>query len=206
MTKTFNYTFIVLLMFCANFIFAQDELLFLNGKELKGEILNVTNYEITFKDFKNKEIVIDNYRVFSYHKNKIETLTYKYDTLEGNFLKEQDMRMFVFGERDAFKSYHSRFSNVVGLAAGGVAGYFMHKDQAFIYATAPLIYTTFTLPFSTSVKQKRLSDLQYLKDDEYLRGHERVARSKRTQNALLSSVIGMGSGFLISFLINGSTN
>lgn len=206
MTKTFNYTFLVLFIFCASFTYAQDELLFLNGKELKGEILNVTNYEITFKDFKNKEIVIDNYRVFSYHKNNKETLTYKYDTLEGNFLKEQDMRMFVYGERDAFKSYHSRFSNAVGFAAGGVAGYFMHNDQAFIYAAAPLIYTTITLPFSTRVKQKRLTDLQYLKEDEYLRGHERVARSKRTQNALLSSVIGMGSGFLISFLVNGNSN
>lgn len=205
MIKTFNYTCLFLFMFCASLTYAQDELLFLNGKELKGEILNVTNYEITFKDLKNKEIVIDNFRVFSYHKDKKETLTYKYDTLEGNFLKEQDMRMFVYGERDAYKSYHSRFSNGLGFAFGGVAGYFMHKDQAFIYAAAPLVYTTITLPFPTSVKQKRISDLQYLKDDEYLRGHERVARSKRTQNALLSSVVGMGTGFLVSFLVNGNS-
>lgn len=206
MRNFFNYNCLVLLFFCVNFAYAQDKLLFLNGKDLKGEILNVTNYEITFKDLKNKEIIIDNYRVFSYHKDNKETLTYKYDTLEGNFLKEQDMRMFVYGERDAFKSYHSRFSNALGFAAGGVAGYFMHKDQAFIYAGAPLVYTTLTLPFPTRVKHKRLTDLQYLKDDEYLRGHERVARSKRTQNALLSSVIGMGSGFLISILVNGNSN
>ncbi|MGE0562426.1 MAG: hypothetical protein AB7O47_11450 [Flavobacteriales bacterium] len=186
--------------------FAQDELLFLNGKELKGEILNVTNYEITFKDLKGKEMVIDNYRVFSYHRDNKETLTYKYDTLEGNFLKEQDMRMFVYGEKDAYKSYHSRFSNTMGFAAGGIAGYFMHKEQAFIYSVAPLVYTSVTLIFPTSVKQKRLNDLQYLKEEEYLRGHERVARSKRTQNALKSSFIGMGAGFLISFLVNGNSN
>jgi len=102
MRNYFNYTCLVLLFFCVNYTYAQDELLFLNGKDLKGEIINVTNYEITFKDLKNKEIIIDNYRVFSYHKDNKETLTYKYDTLEGNFLKEQDMRMFVYGERDAF--------------------------------------------------------------------------------------------------------
>lgn len=198
--------FFLLACFCGLCLSAQDELLFLNGKELKGELLNVTNYEITFKDLKGKEMVIDNYRIFSYHKDNKEVLTYKYDTLEGNFLKEQDMRMFVYGERDAFKSYHSRFSSVLGFATGGVAGYFMHKDQAFIYSAAPLIYTSITLAFPTSVKQNRLSDLQYLKEDEYLRGHERVARSKRTQNALKSSFLGMGVGFLASFLINGNSN
>lgn len=206
MRERYNIIFVLVALFCVKGSFAQDELLFLNGKELKGEILNVTNYEITFKDIKGKEMVIDNYRVFSYHNDSKETLTYKYDTLEGNFLKEQDMRMFVYGERDAYKSYHSRFSNAMGLAAGGVAGYFMHKEQAFIYSAAPLVYTSVTLVFPTSVKQKRLNDLQYLKEDEYLRGHERVARSKRTQNTLKSSFLGMGAGFLISFLVNGNSN
>lgn len=201
-----NIYIFILVLLCAFPSFAQDELLFLNGKELKGELLNVTNYEITFKDVKGKEMVIDNYRVFSYHKDNKEVLTYKYDTLEGNFLKEQDMRMFVYGEREAFKSYHSRFSNAMGFAAGGVTGYFMHKDQAFIYAAVPLIYTSITLVFPTSVKQKRVTDLQYLKEDEYLRGHERVARSNRTQNTLKSSFLGIGVGFLASFLINGSSN
>ena len=201
-----NFLLFTLLLSCAVSVFAQDELLFLNGKELKGEMLNVTNYEITFKDVKGNEMAIDNYRVFSCHKNNKETLIYKYDTLEGNFLKDQDMRMFVYGERDAYSSYHSRFSNIFGLAIGGFAGYFMHHDQAFIYAATPLLYTTITLVFPTTVKQKRLNDLQYLKEDEYLRGHERVARSKRTQNALKSSVIGMGAGFLISFLVNGNSN
>ena len=116
------------------------------------------------------------------------------------------MRLFVYGERDAHQTYHSKFSNVLGFAVGGAAGYFMHKDQAFIYVAAPLVYTSVTLFFPTNVKQKRLTDLQYLKEDEYLRGHERIARSKRTQNALKSSVIGMGAGFLISFLVNGNSN
>lgn len=206
MRPRINFSLLILLLSCAFSVLAQDELLFLNGKELKGEMLNLTNYEITFKDVKGNEMVIDNYRVFSYHKDNKETLIYKYDTLEGNFLKDRDMRMFVYGERDAYKSYHSRFSNVFGLAVGGLAGYFMHTDQAFIYATTPLLYATITLAFPTTVKQKRLNDLQYLKEDEYLRGHERVARSKRTQNALKSSVIGMGAGFLISFLVNGNSN
>ncbi len=184
--------------------YAQDQLLFLNGKELNGSLLNVTNFEITFKNEKNAELLIDNFRVFSYNQKGKENVLYKYDSLEGNFLKEHDMRLFVYGERDAHKSYRSNFSNAMGFVAGGVAGYFMQKEQAFIYVAAPLAYTSLTLVFPTTVKEKRLTDLQYLKEDEYLRGHERVARSKRTQNALKSSFLGLGTGFLISLLANGS--
>ncbi len=185
---------------------AQDKLLFLNGKELNGKLVSTNNFETSFKTEKGKEYLIENFRVFSFTQNNQESLLYKYDTLEGNFLSEQDMRMFVFGERDAHQSYRSNFSNALGFLVGGAAGYFMHKDQAFIYVAAPLVYTSVTLFFPTSVKQKRLTDLQYLKEDEYLRGHERIARSKRTQNALKSSVLGMGAGFLISFLVNGNSN
>ncbi|MBE7442959.1 MAG: hypothetical protein HS119_10955 [Flavobacteriales bacterium] len=187
-------------------VFAQDKLLFLNGKELNGQLLNTNNFETSFKTANGKEYLIENFRVFSYTQNGQESLLYKYDTLEGNFLSEKDMRLFVFGERDAHQTYHSKFSNALGFLVGGAAGYVMHKDQAFIYVAAPLVYTSVTLFFPTSVKQKRLTDLQYLKEDEYLRGHERIARSKRTQNALKSSVLGMGAGFLISFLVNGSSN
>jgi hypothetical protein len=206
MIKNYRLYFFFILSFLAVNCCAQDKLLFLNGKQLNGQLLTVDNYEISFKTDKGKEFLIDNFRVFSYTQKEQEIVLYKYDTLEGNFLKEQDMRMFVFGERDAHQTYHSKFSNALGFLVGGTAGYFMHKDQAFIYVVTPLIYTSVTLLFPTTVKQKRLTDLQYIKDDEYLRGHERVARSKRTQSSLLSSVVGMGTGFLIGFLVNGNSN
>jgi hypothetical protein len=206
MIKNYKLYFFFVLCSLALNSYAQDKLLFLNGKEISGQLLTVNNYEISFKTDKGKEYLVENFRVFSYTQKEQEILLYKYDTLEGNFLSERDMKMFVFGERDAHKTYHSNFSNALGLVVGGAAGYFMHKDQAFIYIGIPLIYTSATLLFPTSVKQKRLTDLQYLKEDEYLRGHERIARSKRTQNALKSSVIGMGAGFLISFLVNGNSN
>ena len=78
----------------------------------------------------------------------------------------------------------------------------MSMSKAFLYIATPLIYTTITLPFATSVKQKKLTNLEHIKDDEYLRGYERVARSKRTQNALKSSIIGTGLGFLVGLIVN----
>lgn len=182
--------------------FSQDKLLFLNGKELEGKILEFNKYQLTFQTLKMKEIAIENYRLYSFSKDNKDTILYKYDTLEGNFLSEPDMKLFVYGERDAHRTYSSKFSNTIGFAFGSTAGYFMHKDQNFFYISTPLVYTLGTLIFPTRVKQRKIKDLQYIKEDEYLRGHERVARAKRTQNALLSTLIGLGVGFTTSLIVN----
>lgn len=185
---------------------AQDEILFLNGKIIKGTLLEKTNYEFTFKTEKDKEHVLDKYRIFSYTQNNKENIVYEYDTLSGNFLTVEDMKLFVYGERDAQYSFKPVFTNCVGLGIGATAGYFMHKESSFILIATPLVYTVTTLLFPTKVHKRRLQDHQYIKNDEYLRGHERIARSKRTQSALKSSVVGMGVGFIISLIANKSSN
>lgn len=182
----------------------QDKLLFINGKILDGKLIEKTNYEFTFKDKNNRQFTIDKYRVFSYTQNNKENIVYEYDTLALNFLTVPEMKKFVYGERDAHLTFKPRFTNFMGFAAGAAGGYLMHYDQSFIYVPIPLIYTPITLLFPTRVKQRKLTDTQYLKEDEYLRGYERIARSKRTQGALKSSIVGMGVGFLVSVLINGS--
>jgi len=181
---------------------SSDTLLFLNGKQLEGKVLEFNKYQLTFKTLKDKEIDIENYRLFSMKRNNVDTILYRYDTLEGNFLSEKDMKLFVFGERDAHLTYSSKFSNALGFAVGSGAGYFMHQDQSFIFVATPLVYTLGTLLFPTKVKQKKIKDLQYIKEDEYLRGHERVARAKRTQSALVSTLIGLGVGFTASLIAN----
>jgi hypothetical protein len=196
--------FIAACIFSALGLSAQDKLLFLNGKQFEGKLIEKTNYEFTFKTDKEKQYIIDKYRLFSYTQNNKETIVYEFDTLSGNFLKVKDMQLFVYGERDAHKSYSSTFVNITGLAFGGVAGYLMNRDQSFVYVPAPLAFTVLTLPFGTRVRQNKIKDLQYLKEDEYLRGYERIARSKRTQNALKSSLVGMAAGFIIGAVTNSS--
>lgn len=194
------------LLFCLHFLCGQtatsDSLLFLNGKTLEGKVMEFNKYQLTFKTLKDKEIFIENYRLFSINWNGLDTTLYKYDSLEGNFLSEKDMKLFVFGERDAHQSYSSTFSNATGLVVGGIAGYFMEKEQSFILVATPLAYMLGTLIFPTKVKQKKLTDSQYIKENEYLRGYDRVARAKRTQNALKSTIIGMGIGFVASLVAN----
>ena len=204
MTERLNILLTLTICLLSTFVNGQDKLLFLNGKELEGSLIEKTNYEFTFKDKNEKPFVIDKYRVFSYTQNDKELIVYEFDTLSGNFLKVQDMKMFVYGERDAHLTFKPRFTNAMGFAIGGVSGYFMQKDQSFVYISVPLVYTAVTLLFPTKVKQSKLIDSKYLKEDEYLRGYERIARSKRTQGALKTSLAGMGIGFLIGVLTNSS--
>lgn len=202
MSKFITNSILLLSLLIFSSAYAQDELLFLNGRIIKGVLLEKTNFEFTFKTVKGKQIVIDKYRLFSYSQKEKETIVYENDTLLGNFLSVKDMTYFVYGERDAQYYYKPVFSNSLGTVFGIGAGYQMHNENSFIYIGAPLVYTLGTLIFPTRVQQKRLTDDQYVKEDEYLRGYERIARSKRTQGALKTSILGMGIGFLISFIAN----
>ena len=204
MIKKFYILFLVASCLFAFNVSGQDKLLFLNGKTLEGSLIEKTNYEYTFKTIKEKQFVIDKYRVFSYTQNNKETIVYEFDTLSGNFLKVQDMKMFVYGERDAHQTFKPRLTNIIGLGVGAAAGFMMQNDQNFIYIAAPVLFTVTTLLFPTKVNQKKLTDIQYIKEDEYLRGYERIARSKRTQGALKTSLVGMGAGFLLGLIVNSS--
>lgn len=204
MDKRFFILFLLTICLFAAKVKGQDKILFLNGKILEGSLLKKTNYEFTFKNKKEKQFIIDNYRVFSYTQNNKENIVYEFDTLSGNFLKVQDMKMFVYGERDAYQSFKPIVATIAGFAFGGAAGFMMQKEQNFLYIPAPLLITSVTLLFPTKVNQKRLKSTQYLKEDEYLRGYERIARSKRTQGVLKSSIIGMGVGFLVGLVVNKS--
>jgi len=206
MSNHFNSIIIITIcLFSAN-LKAQDKILFLNGKTMEGSLLEKTNYEFTFKNKKDKQFLIDKYRVFSYTQNNKEHVVYEFDTLSGNFLKAKDMKMFVYGEKEAYQTYKPNLTNALGLILGATAGYFMHKENAFIYIATPLIYTPITLAFPTKVNQKKITEIKYLKEDEYLRGYERVARSKRTQGALKSSILGVVTGYLISVIVSNIKN
>lgn len=204
MIRRINILFVIAICLFSVSVNGQDKLLFLNGKMLEGNLIEKTNYEFTFKTEKEKQFVIDKYRVFSYTQNDKETIVYEFDTLSGNFLKVQNMKMFVYGERDAHKTYKPRITNIISMGIGAAAGFMMQQDQSFLYIAVPIGFTVTTLLFPTKVNQKKLTDTQYINEDEYLRGYERIARSKRTQGALKTGLLGLGVGFLAGVLVNSS--
>ena len=69
MIKNYKLYFFFVLCSLALNSYAQDKLLFLNGKELNGQLLSTNNFETSFKTDKGKEYLIENFRVFSFSQN-----------------------------------------------------------------------------------------------------------------------------------------
>jgi len=128
---------------------------------------------------------------------------YRFDSLTEKCLTTNEMKFYVYGERDAHITYKSDFSSILGLAIGAASGYYMHKDKSFVYIATPFVYTALTLPFGTHIKQQdKIKNKDFLKEDQYLRGYDRISKAKRTTNALKNTTIGMGIGLIISFIVN----
>ncbi len=194
-------------MICFLGLYAQkDTVLLQNGRELVGEFMHDEVYDIQFKHITKKgveTIKIDKYRIFSLiDSTGKEKLYYKYDTTIGNYLPENRMRMFVFGERDAVYGFKTPFTSTLGLAVGGASGYFMMKDNNFVFMATPLLYTIGNLFFATRVRKNSVRHIQYIKNDDYLAGYDRVARGKRVNNALKYSLGGMVLGIVAGLVAN----
>lgn len=200
---------IYILLFLSNLfplckLYAQDKILLLTGKEISGKVLTETEYELKYEYLRKKELreqLIEKYRVFSYTRNGEEVVVYKQDSGMGNYLTEEDMKYFIYGERDADLGYKPTASVIGGVIVGGAAGAYMGYDGGIILIATPFVYTAFQLLPKIKVNTNKISNKGYLIKENYLYGYERVARSRKVQRSLLSSVIGFGLGFAVSSVI-----
>jgi hypothetical protein len=184
----------------------KDKILFMNGREEISTILdtNTSNVQYLRPELKkDKEASIDKYRIFSItYGSGEEVIFYRQDSVEGNYLSVEDMRYFVYGERDALKGFRAPLAFWGGLAsgvAGGMATPFL--GLGVLSPVVPGLYTAANASRFVTVHKKNVSNDEYLKNDNFLKGYERTARSIRVNNSLLGGAIGIVVGFTTAFLI-----
>lgn len=188
------YLFFLSFIFGGN-LFCQsdkDTVLLLNGTVIISTVVDTTNGVLTIKNKKNpaKNYIIDNERVFSIRNSSGENIIYTYDTLIGNEFTVEEMRYFIKGEQDAekgFKAYGSLYGNMALGIASGLTGSFFCPIPPFAFVALS------GLP-KVKIKHKTVSNLDYLKQDPYLMGYERVARKKRKVQSLIGGGIGLAVG------------
>lgn len=193
------------LLFLVNSLIAQtrkDTLILLNGNVLVAEVIDTTNGVTSIKDPKNakKNFIIENDRIFSITDSTGEHVMYVYDTVIGNEFTIPEMRYFIYGEQDAEKGFKARgalFGNMALGAAAGVTGY-------FLCPLPPFAFTALSGMPKVKIKQSTVSNLEYLKQDAYLMGYERVARKKRKIRSLIGGGIGLGVGLGTFFVLQGT--
>jgi hypothetical protein len=184
----------------------KDKILFMNGREELSTVLdtNTSNVQYLMPEAKrDKEASIDKYRIFSitYADGK-EVIFYRQDSTEGNELSVDEMRSYVYGERDALRNYKAPLAfwgGVVAGAAGGVGA--TAVGLGVLSPVIPGFYTIANGSRFVTVSKKNVSNADYLKDQNFLHGYERTARSIRVNNSLIGGAIGIVAGLTTSFFI-----
>jgi hypothetical protein len=184
----------------------KDKILFMNGREEISTVLdtNSSNVQYLMPELKrDREASIDKYRIFSItYGSGEEVVFYQQDSAAGNEMTVAEMRSFVYGERDALKGYKAPLAfwgGVVSGVAGGFASPFI--GLGVLAPVVPGIYTGINGSRFITVSKKNVSDENYLKNDMFLRGYERTARSIRVNNALIGGAIGLVAGFGTAFFL-----
>ena len=120
---------------------------------------------------------------------------YSQDTLKGNYFTRDEMLYYIYGERDARKGFKAPGAligaGVVGLVSGGLGLFF-----APIF---PYGYMALTGVPKVRIRHKTISNPNYIEQDAYILGYERVSRSRRRIKALIGGTIGLAAGYGLYF-------
>jgi hypothetical protein len=215
------FLFVLGLFFITQNSMAQDKVTLLNGLEYEGLIADTSFLNISINRKKSsRPFVLDRYRVFSINWNGTETVLYRKDSAAGNIKTEQEMRLFIKGEQDGNSTYKAPWLVVGGFAAGFFGGYvqplmsqqlgkpYLDKGEANPYGWMEQLYAIPIVPLSyiifsgsrwIKIDKNKISNKIYLSEDSYLEGYERVARSKKVQRALWSSIGGLVAGLVVTY-------
>lgn len=193
--------------------FGQDKIQLMNGKVLRGKLGTEYDGYYDFDFYKNggkvKSMELTKYRMFSYtNSSGEETILYRQDTLMGNFFTPNEMKMFVYGERDAFNNFKSTGWFLTGLGLGfGAAildtydfqgnGGFFAISPSIVPIAVPFVVTIGAGLFKTKVRKEYAADVNFLASEHYIEGFQKITKVKKLKNALFGSIIGVGSGLLL---------
>lgn len=120
---------------------------------------------------------------------------YTQDTMKGNYFTREEMKYYMYGERDARKGFKAPGSligaGVLGLASGGLGIFFA---PIFPYSYMALSGIT-----KVRIRHSTISNPNYIDQDAYILGYERVSRSRRRIKALIGGTIGLAAGYGLYF-------
>ena len=220
-------TFSLLIVFNVS---AQDKLLLLNGRFDKGKIIAENESNLDFKINKNsgksKIIPYNKSRIFSIiDTNRKESVLYKKDASIGNFLSENRMRMYIYGQRDAHENFgvrrHLLGGFLLGLAATTFDTYefgpskieiaegatpvptgFFKRDPSIFPVLFPLSIPLGSSLLPSRIKKNDVSSVEYLNSEEYIEGFDKVKKFKRIKSSFLGSLAGAALGFICYYASN----
>ncbi len=222
---TMKKDFFILLFLCAYFTSfnstAQDKILLLNGKSFEGKFLGssaeLVNFDFIKKSGKTKSFSFENNRVYSYTKQgEEESVLYRKDTSIYLFYSQYEMRMFIYGEKDAYERFKVIKPWATGFALGlgvsmydtylsgnyvcsdkhEVSGGFFKRQPSLAQFIIPFVVPIFTGAIKPKMKARHASDPTFLANEQYIEGFKKIRRFKRVKSSLFGTVCGVAVGML----------
>lgn len=205
--------------------FCQDRIMLLTGKVLTGKVVTYDEAYLEYTYKKKNEVktdLLERYRIYStIDSSNKETILYIRDSTVGNFMTQPEMKLFIDGERDAYKNFKTRGSNVTGfIFALGVSltdtykrqdttslfasklffNGFFRDEPSIVHFIPPFIYPILAGLPSISIRISDVTEKNNLLQQPYLEGFERVGKQKRRFGGLAYSAMGSAAGICLYFL------
>jgi len=150
---------------------------------------------------------------------------YKKDSNIGNFLSENRMRMYIYGQRDAHENFgvgrHFFGGFLLGFAATIFDTYEFGPSKKEIAEGATPVSTGFflrapsvfpilfplSIPLGASLLPSKVikddvSSIEYLNSEEYVEGFIKVKKFKRIKSSFLGSLSGMALALVSYYAFN----
>ena len=189
---------------------AQDKILLLNGKTFEGKFLSssedLVNFNFIKKSGKIKSFSFENNRVYSFTKSgEEESVLYQKDTSIYHFYSQYEMRMFIYGEKDAYERYQVTHPWLSGFSVGlGVSLYdtylkeegFLKRQPSIAQFIVPFVVPIVTGAIKPKMKAKNASDPTFLANEYYIEGFKKVRRFKRVKSPLFGTLCGVATGII----------
>lgn len=178
----------------------KDTVLLLNGKTFVSKVIDTLLGGVTIIDpaDTSKKFTLDNDDLYSVvYADGREYFYYSQDTLIGNEFTREEMKYFMYGERDAKKGFKARgsfFGSMAAGFAGGITG-------SLLGPVVPFAYLGLCGIPKVRIKHETISNPYFIDHDPYILGYERQARSKRRMQCLIGGGIGLVAGYATNFIV-----
>jgi len=185
------------------FVFSQekkDTIYLLNGKIYVAPVIDTLLGGVTIMNSSDTidKFTIDNENLYSVnYANGTIYYYYDYDSLAGNFFTREEMKYYMFGERDAKKGFTAKGAFYGGMFAGFLGG----LSGNFIGPVVPFAFFSLSGIPKVRIKHETISNPYFIDHDPYILGYERRARSKRRNKSMIGGGIGLVAGYAVNFLI-----
>jgi len=198
MLKPLFFTFIIIFSIIQLKSQNKDTIVLMNGNYVVEKVIDTLIGAVTIHNPQKPgaKIHYEYDRIYCVkYANGFNDYYYSQDTLKGYYFTREEMQYYIFGERDARKGFKARGA----LIGSGISGFLGGGIGLFFAPILPYGFMAFSGLPKIRIEHHTISNPNYIDQNAYIFGYERVSRSKRRIQSLIGGTIGLALGYGLYF-------